>query len=181
MAGSGPLFPSHYSVGAELSEFLIGWLQTADLGNPSPGRLSSGDAWQRLRWYFSPLGEAAILLEGPVPQHGWELMAGTTGSPFARTGPGTRRCGLGGCHRWAVAENCRDSGCPVHGSAGFPFVAGCLHREARESNPRLATPGQRRGRGLMLPTDCARTPWRWLSRAIVSASPWRWWRAATRP
>jgi len=104
----GPLWMVQYGWYQAVAQHLATMNVDNLTSNQLLGKLSPREALRRLRWYFSYLKTAAILLEGPTsrPQ---EVLQALTPAACKQTAP------------------CNQPGCPVHSTSPFPVAVCCPH------------------------------------------------------
>jgi hypothetical protein len=120
LAWFGPLWMDQYGWQEAVSQYTTTMVPDDSLTNQLLGKLSPDDALRRLRWYFSYLRTAAILLEGsePDPKGALQALDPSSGKQ---------------------TPDCRMANCPVHGKHPFPVLVCCLHSEQfAPNNPAYA-------------------------------------------
>jgi len=129
VAWFGPLWMCRFGLEMPLARYLAVAAADDSLGYQLPEGYSLEDILRRLRWYFSSLKKAAVLLEGDAPD---PLATLTVLTPGATDD---------------AVEDCGDPLCPCHGPSVFQFAVRCLYddRFAAE-NPAyhgFESPGER--------------------------------------
>lgn len=108
VAWFGPLWMTQYNLQDVLAKHIAGFVPDESMANQLLGKLSPEEAFRRLRWYFSYLRTAAILLEDPGPDPKAALT--TLAQSDCKNAP-----------------ECNDPDCPLHRKPSFPVVVCCPH------------------------------------------------------